>query len=192
MVYLSFWQYAAAVQTYPTLLVRGRAGRAPDRAALDAVVGTSGREYLSTWRALDERRDTALLNERLLAVVAVVFGGLGLWLAAIGLYGLLNLLVTERRQEFGLRLALGATGSRICAMVLGRAASIVCLGLTAGIGGAMLLTRVLSVVLGRPMPLPAPAIALAAALLGAAGMLAAAGPVRRASPVNPLEQIRAQ
>lgn len=191
-VYLSFWQYGAAVQAYPTLLVRAVNRRAPDRTAIDAAVGASGREYVSAWRSLEDRRDAALLNEQLLAAVAVAFAGLGLLLAVIGLYGLLSLLVAERSPEFGVRLALGATVSRIGAMILARTATMVGFGIGAGLGGALLMARLLATVLNRPLPVPFSAIVVAIGMMVAAGLLAAIAPVRRAAAVSPLAQLRAE
>lgn len=190
VVYLSFWQYGAAVQTYPSLVVRGLDSRPPDRQAVHAAVDASGREYVSVWRAMDNRRDAALVNEYLLASLSGVFGVLALLLATLGLYGLLRLLVVERAAEFGVRVALGATAGRIARMVAGQTVLIVGAGAVAGVVTAGLLNAGLSTVLGTPVSMSAAHVGVAMVLMMAAALAASAGPVRRASSVNPLEQIR--
>jgi ABC-type antimicrobial peptide transport system permease subunit len=74
----------------------------------------------------------------------VVFAAAAFRLAAIGIYGTISLLVAERTQEMGIRLALGADRPAILKLVLGQGLTLIAIGLTAGIAGAMVLTRVLT------------------------------------------------
>ena len=85
--------------------------------------------------------DESLARERLLATLSGFFGGLALLLAMIGLYGVMSYNVTRRRNEIGIRMALGAEPGRVLRMVMGEAALLIGIGLAAGLAVALATTR---------------------------------------------------
>lgn len=94
-------------------------------------------------RTMDERLNASLIDRRTPMVLAVGFGIVALFLAAIGVYGVLAYQVSERRREIGIRMALGAAASSIFRMVLGEGAIMVSVGAALGLLGAFLLRRTL-------------------------------------------------
>ncbi len=131
------------------------------------------------------------LRARYFNVVLVgVFAGAALLLAAIGLYGLLAYGVTQRTREIGVRVALGAQPSDVLGLVLRQGMKLVGLGILAGIGGALALTRTLRSLLFGISPGDPLTFALISLLLAAVALLACYLPARRAAKVDPMEALR--
>jgi len=133
-----------------------------------------------------------LLPARVGAMLAAGFGALGTLLAAVGLYGVMAFVVSQRTREIGIRLALGARPGRVVRMVLGRALLVVAAGAVAGTVLAILAARALGAALygiGAGDP-----IAWFAALLtvGVAASLASAWPAMRAVRIDPARTLRAE
>lgn len=126
-----------------------------------------------------------MLTLGLAAAMALVLG-------AVGLYGVLSYSVTLREREIGVRLALGAQPARILRTIVAEGAVMAAAGLILGLGGAYLLTRVLSDLLFNTPELDAPTFATTAVALFVVAMLASYLPARRAASVNPLECLRAE
>lgn len=124
-------------------------------------------------------------RERFALVLMGAFAGVALLLAAIGLYGVLAYAVRQRTQEIGIRIALGATGTQVRALVLRQAALVVGMGLAAGIAGALLLGRWLSSLVFEISPSDPRILLATALLLTITGLLSAWLPARRASRVEP-------
>jgi len=119
----------------------------------------------------------------------VICGTASLFLAALGIYGLITLAVNQRTREIGIRLALGATRERVMATVLKPALRQIVMGLGAG----MLLGFVVVFLIGTIVPLPThqPWVYLAVcALLGGVGLLAVLLPARRGSRLDPMVALR--
>ncbi|PYM11134.1 MAG: hypothetical protein DME18_14760 [Verrucomicrobia bacterium] len=131
------------------------------------------------------------LRARYFNVVLVgVFAGAALLLAAIGLYGLLAYGVTQRTREIGVRVALGAQRSDVLGLVLRQGMKLVGLGILAGIGGALALTRTLRSLLFGISPDDPLTFALISLLLAAVALLACYLPARRATKIDPMEALR--
>jgi ABC-type antimicrobial peptide transport system permease subunit len=119
-----------------------------------------------------------------------MFGALGAFLAAIGLYGLLAYTVTTRTNEIGVRMALGATTGDVTRMVLKGAFALVCAGLVVGVPLAVASQRVAaSLVPGLAVKAAIP-IGIAGAIMIAVALLAAFLPARRAARVQPVTALR--
>jgi predicted permease len=119
-----------------------------------------------------------------------LFGVLGLAIAAVGLYGVMAYLVTQRTPEIGIRMALGAEPSTILRSVLARALRQIAAGLTIGLAGAWLLSTFVKDFLFRIEPHDFRIYGAAAAVLLVAGLAAALLPARRAARVDPLIALR--
>jgi predicted permease len=127
----------------------------------------------------------SLARQRFIMTLIATFAVLALVLAFVGLYGVLALIVGQRRREIGVRLALGATPDSVVRTLLGEGARVVAVGVTIGLAGAFALTRVLSSMLYGVSTTDGSTFAGAAAFVGLVAVLATWIPARRASQVDP-------
>ena len=110
----------------------------------DAVRSIDRNLPVSDIRTMEQVTATALSQPRFVTFLLALFAATALTLAAIGIYGTISLLVAERTQEMGIRLALGANRPAILRLVLGQGMLLTAIGLAIGVAGATLLTRTLS------------------------------------------------
>jgi ABC-type antimicrobial peptide transport system permease subunit len=118
-------------------------------------------------------------------VLALVFAGVALFLAGIGLYGVLAYQVAQRRREIGIRMALGSTAQRIFAMVVREGLVLLAAGFAAGLGGAFAIRRTLESQLYGIGPMDPTVVSAVAALLGLVALAACMVPARRAARIDP-------
>jgi ABC-type antimicrobial peptide transport system permease subunit len=119
-----------------------------------------------------------------------VFAGAALLLAVIGIYGVMSYVVTQRTQEMGVRLALGATPVEIARLVLGQGARLVVIGLALGIAGAVALTRLMTSLLFEVTPTDPVTYGGVALVLAVTAVAACQIPAWRATRVDPLTALR--
>jgi putative ABC transport system permease protein len=131
-----------------------------------------------------------LLRERLMASLAGFFGFLAVLLAMVGLYGVLSYTVAQRRNEIGVRMALGANRFRIIKLILRDASALLMIGLAIGGVLAVLAARSARAMLYGLEPGDPLTIGLAIVLLGAVGLLASYLPARRAARQDPMNALR--
>jgi predicted permease len=131
-------------------------------------------------------------QQRFQTLLLTAFAAIALLLAAIGLYGVLSYMVTQRTQELGLRMALGAQRSDVLSLILKRGLVLACAGLAVGLAASALLTRYLASLLFQTKPLDAATFAGTAALLLAVSTVACLVPAFRASRLDPNETLRQQ
>ena len=188
MIYVPLAQQPAS---HVTLLVRMAGGAtAPARALRDAVHALDPELPVGRQADFTDVIAIALLPNRIAVGLAAAFGATGLLLAALGLYGLLAFRVQSRRKEIGIRMALGASGGQIRALVVGEGVRLTGAGVILGLGAAALLARFLGGMLFGVSPLdPGIYLAIGLLLLGV-GWLAAMGPTRRALRTEPVEVLR--
>ena len=173
------------VQRTLTLAVRGKTGLpqvADLRGAVAAVDPTLPLHDVATF---DQRLKRSLAEERFNRTLLVLLGGLGLVLAAVGIYGVTTYLVARRTREIGVRMALGAARRRIVREVLARALLPVCLGIVAGVAGGAAAGMALRSQLHGVSPTDPVTLAAVPILLLGVALLASYLPARRAARVDP-------
>jgi putative ABC transport system permease protein len=142
------------------------------------------------FKTLAAKVDDSIEREKLLATLSGFFGALALLLATIGLYGVMSYNVARRRNEIGIRMALGAQQARVLRMVLGEVAVLIGIGLAAGIGAALAASRfVASFLYGLQLNDPW-TLGIAAAILAMVAAIAGYLPARRASRLDPMTALR--
>ncbi len=132
----------------------------------------------------------SLSNQRLYAWLLGVFAALALTLASAGIYGVMSYLVTQRTQEFGVRMALGASTGNVVRMVLRQALLLIGAGLVAGLVGAVAVTRVLTNFLFGVKPIDLATFAAVSVVLTVVALLATYLPALRATRVDPMVALR--
>ncbi|MDQ3068312.1 MAG: ABC transporter permease [Acidobacteriota bacterium] len=169
--------------------------RGPDTAALTAAARRAVKEInpslaLGDFRTMDERLLRASAEPRVLMFVLTAFAVLTGLLAAIGVYGLLAWVVSERRRELAIRLALGAKPSSLARLVTLQGLVLSAIGIGVGLAGARAVGGILDDVLFETRTSDPIAMAAAGGLLMLAALAACAAPAWRASRVQPNEGLR--
>jgi predicted permease len=141
-------------------------------------------------RTLDERLAVVLLPARVMAWGLGSFGALALLLSAVGLYGVMSYSVSSRTQEIGIRMALGADRRDLLQMVFGDGGRLVAIGILAGVGLSVFLTRLLRVLLIGVSPTDPATYAAVVLSLVAVGSIACWIPARRALDTDPVDALR--
>ncbi len=134
--------------------------------------------------------EASLLQERLLSTLSGFLGFLALALSAVGLFGLLTLVVRERTAEIGIRIALGADPGSVVCMILRRSLLLVAIGVAVGVPAALLAARPLASLLYGLETTDAATVAAGVSVLAATAMLASYIPARRASRIDPTVALR--
>jgi putative ABC transport system permease protein len=175
-----------------TIVVRSAAG---DPAALTSGIRAAVRSVdpdvpLYDVRSMEDIVSENTASRRLSVVLIGSFAVLALVLAGVGVYGVMAYVVTQRRHEIGIRMALGANQSNILEMVLRQGLRLALLGIAGGLAGALALTRFLSGMLFHVSALDVETFVLGATSLGLVLLLACGLPARRATRVDPLVALR--
>jgi putative ABC transport system permease protein len=139
---------------------------------------------------MDDRITASLSQSRFSTMLLATFGAIALLLAAIGVYGIISYGVTQRTQEIGIRMALGAEANHVLGMIVRHGAALAAVGLGVGLAASLALTRLLSTLLFHVSPTDPPTFATGAIVLSGVALLAAVLPARRAARVDPLVALR--
>lgn len=153
---------------------------------------TNSRVPIMGVTTLTETAARALVQERLTASLAGVFGGLAIVLAGVGLGGVLLFTVTRRTREIGLRMALGATRGSVVSMIMRESLHLVGIGLLVGVPCAIALGHGAEKLLFGLTPADPITLGLAVILLVSVALLAAFWPARRAAKVDPMVALRTE
>ena len=156
----------------------------------DAIRSIDRNLPVSDIKTMEQVAATALSQPRFVTFLLALFAGTALTLAAVGIYGTISLLVAERTQEMGIRLALGANRPAILKLVLGQGMILTAIGLVIGVAGAAILTRTLSGLIYGVGALDPLTFVAVPALLAAVALLACFVPARRAASVDPIATLR--
>ncbi len=143
-------------------------------------------------RPMEEVFAESMARPRFLMTLLVGFAALALLLAAIGTYGVLSYLVSERRQEIGIRMALGAERATLLGMVMRHGLRLALVGLFLGLVGALAVTRLMQTLLFNVRPADPATMGVVAAVIASVALIACYVPARRATRVDPLVALRAE
>jgi putative ABC transport system permease protein len=154
------------------------------------VWSLDGQIPVSDVHAMDDLIAVSLAQQRFNMLLLGLFAALALILAAVGIYGAIAYAVNQRRHEIGIRIALGARRSDVLRLVLGDGAKIALFGITFGIAGALVLTRLMASLLFEVKPTDPATFAGVAILLALVALAACCIPARRAMRVDPMVALR--
>jgi len=186
-----YFPYAQNPSRDYTLAVRtaGETG-AMARAVRTAVARIDPELALFDVKTMNERAAHSMSSRRTSLMLALAFGGLALFLSAIGTYGVLAYLVAQRRREIAIRVALGSTGAGVVTLVLRQGLVLVAIGLAAGFVGAAGLQKVVASQLYGVRPLDPLVISAVTVLLGTIALAACAVPAWRAARMDPVAVLK--
>jgi putative ABC transport system permease protein len=192
VVYVSLRRTLRVVRTM-TLVVRGRGDVAGIVATMRAAVHeVDAGMPLYNVQTMQSIVDQSVAQPRLNTVLLGVFAAAALLLAALGIYGVVSYSVTQRRQELGVRMALGARPGDVLRLVLGEGARLAAAGVGVGVVGALLATRLIQSWLYGIRPADPATFAAVAGGLVAVALAASYLPARRATRVDPLLAMRGE
>src|SRR5204863_6383452 len=137
-------------------------------------------------KPMQQRVDESLVSRRAPMLLASLFGAIALFLAAVGIYGVLAYQVAQRRKEIGIRLALGSDARRIFALIVSEGMWLLGIGVGAGLAGAFAIRAAMATQLYGVQPMDPVVLALVTAVLGVVAFLACAVPARRAARIDPV------
>ena len=158
----------------------------------EAVYSVDPEQPVNGIQTLNELRGDTLVQSRLTTLLLALFAGLALVIAATGLSGVTALIVSQRTREIGIRMALGAQSNEVLRMVMVQGMRVIVFGLSAGIVGALVFSRVMKALLFETTandPLTFIGVAL---IFMAVGLAASYVPARRVTKVDPLIALRSE
>jgi predicted permease len=184
---------------FTTIIVKPRPGQRADamavplRQRIAAVDPNLPLYFVGTPK---HQQESFVAQNRIIATMFSIFGVVAIVLASVGMYGVMSFSVNQRRQEFGVRMALGAHYNRILRMVLGQGAAQLALGLVLGVGLALLLatlagSAIQNILFGVSARDPFTYATVIAVITGVS-LLATLVPARRATRVDPMIALRAE
>ena len=186
-----FFPLFQAPQAQATFLVRSQGNPAQLSSALrEAVRGVDATQPVAQIRLLSDMVNSSLASRRFVVTLLGVFAGMALLMAVIGLYGVISYAVTQRTQEMGVRVALGAKPSEIMRLVLGQGMRLAATGAAIGLAVSLAAGELLHSQLFGVKPFDPLTFALMAAVLIAAALTASYIPARRATRVDPIVALR--
>ncbi len=160
------------------------------RNAIVQAIGSVHKDIAVDLKRLDEDLGANILQERLVATLSGFFGALALLLAALGLYGVMSYTVTRRRNEIGIRMALGAEPRSVIGLVLKNVGIITAIGLVVGGAASVGTGRFINALLYNLAASDRTMIAVTAITLAAAAAIAGYVPARRAARIDPMAALR--
>jgi putative ABC transport system permease protein len=175
-----------------TFVIRGRGSLDSLQSAIQRETTQLSSNLLVDFRVLDVQIQQSVLRERLMANLSGAFGVLAGCLSTLGLYGVMSYLVARRRNEIGIRFALGATRSNVYRLIAKDATIMVGAGLSLGVIASLLLSRYAESLLFELKASDPLTLILAGALLAITAAIATLLPARRAAKVEPLAALRAE
>jgi putative ABC transport system permease protein len=184
---LTQWGRGAAV------VIRTRTGSPDAGGRIRALVHGVDRDLpVARLQPMSQLLTGAVSQPRFRSTLLALFAVVALMLAAIGIFGVMSYFVTQRTQEIGIRIALGAGRRDVLRLIVGHGLVLVALGIGAGLAGALLLTRWMQTLLFHVRPTDPATFAGVSLLLALVAFLASYLPARRAVSVDPVTALRAE
>ena len=140
--------------------------------------------------SLEQLMGNSILNRRFFMILLLVFAGLALTLAAVGIYGVMSYVASQRTHEIGIRMALGAQASDVLKLIIGNGMVLALIGVSAGLAGSFALTRLLTGLLFGVSATDAVTFLVVSVGLILVALFACYIPARRATKVDPLVALR--
>jgi putative ABC transport system permease protein len=164
------------------------------RSIAAAVHSVDPEVALAQPETMDQIRDDTMANQRFTLILFGTFAVVALFLAILGIYGVMSFSVAQRSHELALRMALGATRGRLVRMVVREGAILAAVGLGLGLGlvGAYFVGRAMQSMLFGVRPLDVLAFVSVGAVLMASALMACYWPARRAASIEPMQVLRAE
>ncbi|HEU5240347.1 MAG TPA: FtsX-like permease family protein, partial [Pyrinomonadaceae bacterium] len=155
-----------------------------------AILSVDNEQAVYNVATLQELQSNSILMRSFFMLLLIIFASLALALAVIGIYGVMSYTVTQRTQEIGIRMALGAGAGDVLALVLRNGMILTAAGMVAGLAGAFVLTQLLEALLFGVAPTDVTTFTAVSVTLLAAAFVACWIPARRATKVDPLVALR--
>jgi putative ABC transport system permease protein len=188
-----YWPHAQTPSFFMSLTIKTNLEpQSLARTIQSEVASLDPDQPIASIRTMEELTATSVLRRRLTMALLTSFAAIALVLAAVGMYGVISYWVTQRSQEIGIRMALGARRLDVLKLVIGQSMSVLLVGVLLGLAGAFALTRLMAGLLYEVSATDAATFAAYSAGLALVGLLASYVPARRASRVNPIKALREQ
>jgi putative ABC transport system permease protein len=187
-----YWP-VAQIRATPSLAIVVRTQSDPNSLASpvrDAIAQIDSAQPIYDMQTLDQLVSKSLGQRRFTLTLMVLFGVIALVLSSIGIYGVMAFAVTQRTQEIGIRMALGASAMDVLKMVVGSGMLLAVIGVAVGLIGAFAVTRLMASLLFGVSPTDLVTFGLVTAGLLLVALLACYIPARRATKVDPLIALR--
>jgi putative ABC transport system permease protein len=158
----------------------------------EAVYSVDPQQPVDRFETIEETRYASMASPRLTTLLLGIFAGLALIIAATGVSGVIAYAVSQRTQEIGIRMALGARRSQVLAMILKQGLMIVALGLAVGVAASFAAGRFLAGFLFETSPSDPVTFAVVLLVLVAAALVASFLPARKAASIEPTKALRSE
>jgi putative ABC transport system permease protein len=188
-VYVSYLQRPFRSR-YATLAIHGSVPPATLVPAVRATLSAHAPDVPADFRTMEERAAATVGDRRFTTLVLSIFAAAALFLAAVGIYGVISYQVVQRTREIGIRMALGATPGAVRSMVIRGSMMVVACGLLAGAAGALALSRTIQSLRFGVAPTDPGTFVLVIASLAGVALAASAIPALRATRVDPTVALR--
>jgi putative ABC transport system permease protein len=189
----NYWPYRRF--TYPTMTLTVKTAGEPTPLVNSIVTIVRNQDPLlavADIRTMEQVIGDSVAQRRLTMLMLAIFAGAALVLAAVGIYGVIAYSVTQRTQEIGIRMALGARQADVLWMVVAHAMLLTAMGIALGAAGGVLLTRLMRELLFEVRPADPVTFGAVAAVLAIVAFAASYFPGRRAARVDPLIALRTE
>jgi hypothetical protein len=188
--YYPYWQ---RVPGDVTLVVRTAADLPAVTGAIRLAIRSADAQVpIPAFRTMDEVVDRSVVERRFQAMLMAAFAASALLVASLGIYGVVSYSVARRRNEIGIRMALGAQRSSVLGLIVRQGMTPVVIGLAAGVASALVVGRTIRGLLFEIQPTDPAVIAAVTVVLFGVGILACILPARRAAGVDAVVALRAE